>query len=72
MIAITKAESQKVRSMYPDAGIVRTSIQKTKRPHYYLTEYEPYLRMIVDSNASAAEICQRIDRNRERKRRNRK
>lgn len=71
MIHINKAEAQKVRYVYPDAGITRTCVQKTKRHHYYLTEYEPYLRLIADSNEAAAEICRRIDRNRERKRRNR-
>lgn len=68
MIPITKAESQKIRKVYPDAGITRTCVQKTKRHHYYLTEYEPYLRMIVDTNESASEICSRIDKNRNRRR----
>lgn len=70
MILITKPESQKIRAVYPDAGIARTCVQKTKRHHYYLTEYEPYLRLIADTNEAAAELCRQIDKNRKRKRRN--
>lgn len=68
MISITKPESQRVREVYPRAEIVRTCVQKSKRHHYYLPEAEKYLRLIVDSNARAAFICEQIDKERERKR----
>lgn len=68
MILITKPESERVRQAYPNATIVRTCIQKSKRHRYYLPESEKYLRLIVDSNNKAAEICQQIDKNRERRR----
>ena len=71
MISITKAESERVRKVFPSAEIVRTCIQKSKRHHYYLPEAEKYLRLIVDSNYAAASICQRIDKERERSKRNR-
>lgn len=65
MIAITKSESERVREVFPRAEIVRTCIQKSKRHHYYLPEAEKYLRLIVDSNYTAASICQQIDKERE-------
>lgn len=68
LIPITKPESERVREVYPRAEIVRTCIQKSKRHHYYLPEAEKYLRLIVDSNHDAATICERIDKDRERKR----
>lgn len=71
LIAITKPESERVRKVFPRAEIVRTCIQKSKRHHYYLPEAEKYLRLIVDSNYAAASICQRIDKERERSKRNR-
>ncbi len=69
MISITKAESERVREVFPRAEIVRTCIQKSKRHHYYLPEAEKYLRLIVDSNHAAATICKQIDKERERNRR---
>ena len=68
MILITKQESEIVRKRYPKAEIVRTCIQKSKRHHYYLPEAEQYLRLITDTNAAAAEICDAIDKRREQKR----
>lgn len=68
LIAITKLESEKIRSVYPKAEIVRTCPQKSKRHHYYLPEAEQYLRLINDSNFEATRICHRIDVDRERKR----
>lgn len=68
MISITKAESGRVREVYPRAEIVRTCIQKSKRHRYYLPESERYLRVIADTNSAAASICRQIDRNRERRR----
>ncbi len=68
MIPITKPESERVRQAYPLAEIVRTCIQKSKRHHYYLPEVEKYLRLIVDTNRTAAAICDRIDKERKRRR----
>jgi len=68
LIPITKPESQRVREVYPRAEMVRTCVQKSKRHDYYLPEAEKYLRLIVDSNARAAFICEQIDKERERKR----
>lgn len=69
LISITKAESERVREVFPRAEIVRTCIQKSKRHHYYLPEAEKYLRLIVDSNYAAASICKQIDKERERNKR---
>ena len=68
MIKITKSESEVVRATFPHAEIVRTCIQKSKRHHYYLPEVEQYLRLIANTNAAAAEICDAIDKRREQKR----
>lgn len=68
MIPVTKEESMKVREAYPKAEIVRTCIQKSKRHRYYMAEIEKYLRLIEDTNMFAADICQKIDRERQRKR----
>lgn len=68
MISITKSESVKVREAFPNAEIVRTCIQKSKRHRYYLPELERYLRVIADTNSEAAYICRRIDKSREHKR----
>ena len=57
MILITKAESVRVRDVYPRAEIARTCVQKSKRHRYYLPEAEKYLRLITDSNSQAADIC---------------
>lgn len=67
MITITKSESERVRKVYPRAEIVRTCIQKSKRHHYYLSEEEKYIRLIVDTNRAAASICKRLDDARERR-----
>lgn len=67
MILITKAESIRVREVYPRAEIARTCIQKSKRHRYYLPEVEKYLRLIVDSNSRAAELCRQMDKDRERR-----
>ena len=69
MILIDKPESQKIRAAFPHAEIVRTCVQKSKRHRYYLPEVEKYLRLIVDSNREAAEICAQIDKEREQRRR---
>ena len=67
LIPINKSESERVRSVFPRAEIVRTCIQKSKRHHYYLPEAEKYLRLIVDSNHAAEAICKQIDKERERR-----
>lgn len=56
-----------MREVYLRAEIIRTCVQKSKRHHYYLPEAEKYLRLITDSNAHAASICEQIDKERERK-----
>lgn len=38
MIAITKAEKEAIHERFPDAHIVRTMKQKSKRHHYYCEE----------------------------------
>lgn len=56
MILITKQESETVRKHYPQAEIVRTCIQKSKRHKYYMPERFGYLRLIQNTNAEAARI----------------
>lgn len=68
LIRISKEESERIRAQYPRAEIARTCIQKSKRHHYYLPEAEKYLRIIADSNAAAADICNQIDKDRRRRR----
>ena len=62
MILISKQESQKIRDRYPNAEIVRTCIQKSKRHKYYLPEKNKYLQLIQDTNCDAAKILK--DKNR--------
>lgn len=56
MILITKDEAEQVRKLYPDAEIVRTCKQKSKRHKYYLPECRPYLRIIQGTNIKAAQL----------------
>ena len=58
MILISKQESQLVRARYPQAEIVRTRIQKSKRHKYYLPENDKYLRLIRRTNNQAAMILE--------------
>ena len=58
MILISKQESQHIRKKYPNAEIVRTCIQKSKRHRYYLAERDKYLRLIRKTNRKAAEILE--------------
>jgi len=67
LILITKPEADRIREVYPNVSIVRTCIQKSQRHRYYLVESEKYLRLIQDTNMDAAKICDRLDRDRERK-----
>lgn len=41
-------------------------MQKNKRHKYYMPEKEKYLRLIVETNEQAAEICRRMDGERNR------
>jgi hypothetical protein len=58
LILISKQESQLVRARYPQAEIVRTCIQKSKRHKYYLPENDKYLRLIRRTNNQAAMILE--------------
>lgn len=57
IIQISKAESEKVRSEYPDLWVPKTGKGKpAKRLKRYLPEIERYLRLIMDTNDKAAQI----------------
>ena len=56
LILITKQESERVRKRYPQAEIVRTRIQKSRRHKYYMPERFGYLRLIQNTNTAAARI----------------
>lgn len=53
LILITKQESLTIKSEYPDAYIVRTCKNKSKRHRYYCPEIFGYLRLISDTNPDA-------------------
>ena len=59
MVLITKEEAMKVRKIFPYAEIRRTMKQKSKRHKYYLPELSAYLKIVSDTNASAAELLRR-------------
>ena len=59
MILISKEESQRIRKKYPNAEIVRTCVQKSKRHKYYLAERDKYLRLIRKTNNKAADILEK-------------
>lgn len=46
MIAITKNEKEAISAKYPEAHIVRTMKQKSKRHRYYCEETEQVLRFV--------------------------
>lgn len=46
MIAITKNEKEAISTKYPEAHIVRTMKQKSKRHRYYCEETEQVLRFV--------------------------
>jgi len=46
MIAITKNEKEAISVKYPEAHIVRTMKQKSKRHRYYCEETEQVLRFV--------------------------
>jgi len=67
MIPVTKDEARVLRELYPGYTVVRTMVQRSKRHRYYATEEEGMMRAIADTNARAAKIVARIDRERELK-----
>lgn len=46
MIAINKAEKEAISARFPDAHIVRTMKQKSKRHHYYCEESKGVMRYL--------------------------
>lgn len=46
MIAITKNEKEAISAKYPEAHIVRTMKQKSKRHRYYCEETEQVLKFV--------------------------
>ena len=46
MIAINKAEKDAISARFPNAHIVRTMKQKSKRHHYYCEESKPVMRYL--------------------------
>lgn len=46
MIAITKAEKEVISTRFPNAHIVRTMKQKSKRHHYYCEESNRIIRLL--------------------------
>lgn len=56
MIAINKAEKDAIRTQFPNAHIVRTMKQKSKRHHYYCEESKSimkYLEKVRNSNSTS-------------------
>ena len=56
MIAITRAEKDAISAQFPNAHIVRTKKQKSKRHHYYCEESKSVMRYLnkVRSNGGVA------------------
>ena len=46
MIAITRAEKDAISAQFPNAHIVRTMKQKSKRHRYYCEESKPVMRYL--------------------------
>lgn len=46
MVAITKAEKDAIREQFPDAHIVRTMKQKSKRGHYFCEESRRVMKLL--------------------------
>ena len=65
MILITKHEAESVRRKFPEAEIVRTCMQKSKRHKYYMPERLSFLRIIKKTNKDAAKILD--ERNKQQK-----
>ena len=53
MIAINKSEKEVITKRLPDAHIVRTMKQKSKRHHYYCEESSQVMRLIAELRGSA-------------------
>ena len=68
LILINKDECTKIRNEYPNAYIVRTCKQKSKRHRYYCPEITSYLRLITDTNLEARGIMRATQRRRPRRR----
>lgn len=49
MIAITKAEKDAISAQFPNAHIVRTMKQKSKRHHYYCEESKGVMRYLEET-----------------------
>lgn len=58
MVAITKEESQVIRQRFPNAHIVRTMKQKSKRHHYYCEETKRVMNTLAElrSDTGAQEV----------------
>ena len=52
MLAINKTEAEAIRNRFPDAHIVRTMKQKSKRHRYYCEETSKVLRLIAELRES--------------------
>ena len=46
MVSITKGEKEAISKQFPNAHIVRTMKQKSKRHHYYCEETKPVMRFL--------------------------
>ncbi len=52
MVLITKDEKEAISARYPDAHIVRTMKQKSKRHRYYVEESRPVMRLLNQLRAT--------------------
>lgn len=60
LIQITKLESEIIRNKYPNARIIRTCVQKSKRHRYYLPEQKRYLHLLKNINREAAQLLKEM------------
>ena len=60
MIAINKAEKQAVSAQFPNAHIVRTMKQKSKRHHYYCEETKKIMKFLNNMRESISAMNQKV------------
>lgn len=57
LIPVNKAEAKAIRERFPDAHVVRTCRQKSKRSHYYAEERAGILVMLSQMRREAMPEC---------------
>lgn len=56
MIPVNKAEAKAIREKFPDAHVVRTCKQKSKRSRYYAEERSPILKLLAKMRGQVTSV----------------